>query len=184
MFVMHQNDFYDRSEGTANDSSPFIIQEDIHFFHAALVLIFVVTATYQVATAGILIIFYLLTLLYHHPRFRLKCILPLNYLIEGACAAVMVSAGILATRNRPNSWIVWLGAAASFLAFAWGSAFKDYKDIDKDQIAGNKTVYTLAQVQGWPMQNMHRIVTFILAGLMVAPTFWLHWRGAPVGRVN
>jgi 4-hydroxybenzoate polyprenyltransferase len=124
-------------------------------------------------------VFYLLTLLYHHPRFRYKRIFPLNYLLQGSCAATMVSAGILSTRGGPDRWTAWLGVVAGFLAFILGSPFKDYKDIDGDQVAGNETIYTLARNRARPIQNVHLTVTLTLTALMAAPALWLRWRGVP-----
>lgn len=198
MIAVHQNDFYDHVEDAVDGRNSVVTREDVHFFYAVLVLLLVVTAMYRVVVMGLVAAFYFLTLLYHHRRFRLKRIFPLSYLIEGVCAAAMVSAGILSTAGRPERWTVWLGAVAGFLAFALGSAFKDYKDIEGDRAAGNATVYTLAQTprtrartgvrrvqtrgqtRRWPLQRVHRVVTLILTVQMAAPAIWLRWRGAPL----
>jgi 4-hydroxybenzoate polyprenyltransferase len=146
-----------------------------------LILILIVIATYQISVAGLLLVFYLSTLLYHHRRFRLKRIFPLSYLIEGVCAAAMVSVGTLSTVNKPECWIVGLGAAAGFLGFALGSPFKDYKDIDGDQEASNQTLYTLAFARKWDIRIVHIIITLVLTMLAIIPISWLYWHGASSG---
>ncbi len=181
MFTMHQNDFYDQTEDAKAGRIVTVTQEDMHFFHAMLILILIVIATYQISIVALLLVFYLSTLLYHHRRFRLKRIFPLSYLIEGVCAAAMVSVGALSTVNKPEYWTVGLGAAAGFLGFALGSPFKDYKDIDGDQAAGNQTLYTLALARKWNLQTMHVAITLVLMVLTAIPVFWLYQRGVSGG---
>lgn len=179
--VVQQNDYFDRQEDIANGRLLASSRHNVRFSQAILVLLLVVVSAYRFAPAGLLLVFVGLTLLYHHPRFRWKRRLVLSFLIEGACAASMVAAGLLAASAADASQIVWLGPAVAFLAFALGCAFKDYKDIDGDQAAGNETVYTVARKQGWSIPKVQRIVTLFLVVLTVAPIPWLRWRGVPLG---
>lgn len=177
MIAMHHNDLYDqlKSGETSRPASPSV--RDIRVLQAILALMLSVAAAEQVRVAACLLTFYLATQAYHHRLLRLKHRFPLNYLIEGLCAATMITAGMLATDASPAPWIPALAALAAFLGFALGSPFKDYKDIEEDQRAGNETVYTLALDRDRPVREVHLVVTGVVTLLTVIPVIWLRWRG-------
>lgn len=169
MLTLFANDYFDKEmdERAGSRSRPItkndlIVVMGCHIALAAQVFVY--------NKHGIILLVSLMAIwaCYHAPSLRMKRIIGIPYLFEGASAAMCFLYGVRHGRSFPKSDDAIYFPLLIFCGFAIGSMIKDYKDIPQDRAAGVETVYTYFS-RNQSVSTIHRVVSLLYAVSLATP---------------
>jgi hypothetical protein len=180
--VIAANDWYDRHQDGAGRAPRPMAPDDVWLVSFLQLLLCTSVAWFlREALVGIAL-FTAVTLAYHHPATRLKRWLGAAYASEGLAALACFLVGALrpgrAPPFLPGARAVALGLALAPVGFFLGSLFKDYKDVEADDRAGVRTIYTELARRGLEPRRASWMVAAILAACLAVATALVAAAGA------
>ena len=157
LIIVVENDYWDHDlDATAGGTARLADKDDLGFALLVQALLLAFAWAWYANGAMLLLLFFAIWKLYHHPDTRLKRFFCVNYTIEGLSAACCVLIGLLRQEQIVADAPPFELVALALGGFALGSMFKDYKDIKQDRLARVGTIYTLLR-RSVPVVRIHRI---------------------------
>ncbi len=182
--TIYLNDYFDRSmDGKLSGTARPVTRDDALF--SSFILLLLALHVYWIFPERFYLVatFIAMSTAYHLPGVRLKRVLGVAYLMEGATAAMALLFGIGLEGLDDVGFRAIVVVAMAFGGFAVGSIIKDYKDIDQDRAAGVNTFYTLVSGEGCSLRSLHILGSSLLTVALMVPTAYLYFSGEPVGMV-
>ena len=171
---VYVNDYFDRTmDGACGGKARPVTRDNVVFvlfFQAMLALhVFWMDADrfYLVAT------FIALSHSYHLPTIRLKRVLGVSYLMEGASAALALLFGLGLEGLKGDPSLAFVCVCMAFLGFLVGSTMKDYKDVEQDRKAGVNTLYTRLTESTFTLGKIHVVISSLLTVALAIPAVYL-----------
>lgn len=167
LMALIQNDYYDRINDKGQNNRIRVTKKELEFSYiisGLLILWLIMTA--QAAALPVIVIF-VLTILYHHPLFRVKRFFPGAIKIEGAWGGLSFLSGTLIQFNHNLAQQTVI--AFVLIAGGWSviSSLKDLKDTRFDYRNGIMTVYTFFYNKSVKLKTIHRNVSVIIFALLL-----------------
>lgn len=175
--IVFANDYYDRDEDTINQRTSLLDKDDVAMIHGLIAWMAVQMSLMKPRLGALYILYILVATAYHHPAFRLKRILPLNYMIEGLVAALALLIGMASTDRFDFTGAELMYVGLAFAGFAAASPFKDYKDIPGDEKTGTQTLYVFLKRRGWGLDRIHTLVSATVLCFLAVPAVFLYLKG-------
>ncbi len=120
---------------------------------------------------------------YHLPSIRLKRVLGVSYLMEGASAALALLFGLGLEGLKGDPGLAFVCVCMAFSGFVIGSTMKDYKDIEQDRAAGVNTLYTRLTESTLTIGKIHAVISSLLTVALAIPAVYLFIVGESVGKL-
>jgi hypothetical protein len=194
------NDYFDRAEDDISGRRAYLDSNDLNFFNGLLVLLILLFIMNANIVGYCVLLFFVLSCLYHCDFYRGKRWFPANIKIEACAGLAAFLGGILAAFlyktglggdffhlvNVPSALAGSKEVMATFLqpsdllfiflVFGGWSLFavlKDSKDIERDQAVGNQTLYTLLARRHRNVDRFHAWLGVALFIGLLLPIAWM-----------
>lgn len=178
--TLAQNDYFDAPEDVVSGRSAYLDHQDVLFFnitYLAMVLLLYTTGGFLYLP---LVVLFICSVLYNYDFYRTKRYFPGNYKIEGMWGLGSFLAGVMSQGASTFSKEILIYAFLVFGGWSLVTTFKDYKDIEADQAAGNQTGYIMLMKAGLSLTQAHRIVSTVIIACFFVPVIWVFFQPVPL----
>jgi len=179
LFVLIQNDYYDRKEDDLAGREGKVGHQDVVWTNFFMVLLFLWVLQIYPVLALVMALFFFVGMLYHHPSVRLKERFCLSYKCEGITALLAFLAGTIDRTGFPKDVSLFIPGLLVLGGGTLVSIPKDWKDVESDRKAGIPSYYVVLTKKGRSELIIHRwIVAIVTVCLLVPPISFLVGAGA------